>query len=133
MLSMLNENWLRLDHIEFLLCWVFECGRRLCPCALEKVLDCFQLLFALTQLLNFFNLQFFFHVTSFCRRSHASTFQYRRMESNIFKKLAKQPDGRLLQKHGQCSRVVRMDRRNTRGFLRVYRIVERKERVRRVM
>jgi hypothetical protein len=55
------------------------------------------------------------------------------MESNIFKKLAKQPDGRLLQKHGQCSRVVRMDRRNTRGFLRVYRIVERKERVRRVM
>jgi hypothetical protein len=75
----------------------------------------------------------FFHVTSFCRRSHASTFQYRRMESNIFKKLAKQPDGRLLQKHGQCSRVVRMDRRNTRGFLRVYRIVERKERVRRVM
>ncbi len=58
-LSMLNENWLRLDRIEFLLCWVFECGRRLCPCALEKVLDCFQLLFALTQLLNFFDLHFF--------------------------------------------------------------------------
>jgi hypothetical protein len=56
MLSMINENWLRLDQ----LCWVFECGRRLCPCALEKVLDCFQLLFALTQLLNFFNLHFFF-------------------------------------------------------------------------
>lgn len=57
---MLNENCLRLDHIEFLLCWVFECGRRLCPCALEKVLDCFQLLFALTHMLNFFDLHFFF-------------------------------------------------------------------------
>jgi hypothetical protein len=34
------------------------------------------------------------------KRYHASTFQYRRMESNIFKKLAKQPDDRLLQKHG---------------------------------
>jgi hypothetical protein len=103
MLSMLNQNWLRLDHIEFLLCWVFECGRRLRPCALEKVLDCFQLLFALTQLLNFFNLHFyFFMLTSFCRRSHAITFQYRRMESNIFKKLGKQPDGRLLQKHGSA-------------------------------